>query len=80
MEQLRIGMPPRDAGNPISRLLFGLAAMVIGVSLLAVVLFVILPLVGIIVSASVGGIILRRFAPNRLDAESGRPHAPGRAP
>jgi hypothetical protein len=58
MEQLRIGMPPRDAGNPISRLLFGLAAMVIGMSLLAVVLFVILPLVGIIVSAAVGGIIL----------------------
>src|SRR5689334_25290455 len=58
MEQLRIGLPPRDTGSPVSRLVFGLAAMVIGVSLLATILFVILPLVGIIVSAAVGGIIL----------------------
>ena len=58
MEQLRIGLPPRDASNPVSRLLFGLAAVVVGVSVLAVVLFVILPLVGIIVSAAVGGVIL----------------------
>jgi hypothetical protein len=58
MEQLRIGLPPRDAGNPVSRLLFGLAAMVIGVSVLAVILFVLLPLVGVIVSAAVGGVLL----------------------
>jgi hypothetical protein len=58
MEQLRIGLPPRDAANPLSRLLFGLTAVVVGVSVLAVVLFVILPLVGIIVSAAVGGVIL----------------------
>jgi hypothetical protein len=58
MEQLRIGLPPRDASNPVSRLLFGLAAVVVGISVLAVILFVILPLVGIIVSAAVGGVIL----------------------
>jgi hypothetical protein len=58
MEQLRIGLPPRDAGNPVSRLLFGLAAVAVAVSALAVILFVILPLVGIIVSAAVGGVIL----------------------
>ena len=58
MEQLRIGLPPRDASSPVSRLVFGLAAMVLGVALLALILFVILPLVGIIVSAAVGGMIL----------------------
>jgi hypothetical protein len=58
MEQLRIGLPPRDASNPVSRLLFGLAAVVVGVSVLAVILFVILPLVGIIVSAAIGDVIL----------------------
>ena len=58
MEQLRIGLPPRDASNPVSRLLFGLGAIVVGVSVLALILFVILPLVGIIVSAAVGGVIL----------------------
>ena len=29
MEQLRIGLPPRDASSPVSRLVFGLAAMVL---------------------------------------------------
>lgn len=58
MEQLRITLPPRDAANPLIRLLFGLGAMVVGLAALAVVLFVVLPLVGIIVSAAVGGVIL----------------------
>src|SRR5690349_18413338 len=58
MEQLRIGLPPRDTANPVSRLIFGLAAFVVGVSALALLVFVILPLVGIIVSAAVGGMIL----------------------
>ena len=58
MEQLRITLPPRDAANPLIRLLFGLGAMVVGLAALAMVLFVILPLVGIIVSAAVGGVIL----------------------
>ena len=58
MEQLRITLPPRDAANPLIRLLFGLGAMVVGLAALAVVLFVVLPLVGLIVSAAVGGVIL----------------------
>jgi len=58
MEQLRITLPPRDAANPLVRLLFGLGATVVGLAALAMVLFVFLPLVGIIVSAAVGGVIL----------------------
>ncbi len=58
MQQLRIGLPPRDATNPVSRLVLGLAAVVIGLAVLAVILFVVLPLVGVIVSAAVGGMIL----------------------
>jgi positive regulator of sigma E activity len=38
--------------------LFGLLALAIGLAALAVVLFVVLPLVGIIVSAALGGMIL----------------------
>jgi hypothetical protein len=55
MEQLRLTLPSRDPAHPFARLLFGLLALVIG---LAVLLFVVLPLVGIIVSAAVGGMIL----------------------
>jgi uncharacterized membrane protein len=58
MEQLRLGLPPRDAANLLTRLIFGLVALVAGLGLLAVVLFVVLPLAGIIVSAAVGGAIL----------------------
>lgn len=58
MEQLRLALPPRDAGNPFSRLLLGLGAVVFGLALLAVLILVVLPLVGIIVSAAVGGMIL----------------------
>lgn len=58
MEQLRLGLPPRDAANPLARLLFGMIALVGGLGVLAVVLFVVLPLAGIIVSAAVGGAIL----------------------
>lgn len=58
MEQLRLGFPPRDPSNPVGRLLFGLAALVMGVAAAALVILVILPLLGIIVSAAVGGMIL----------------------
>lgn len=58
MEQLRLSLPPRDAANPLSRLVFGLLAVILGVGALAVLLFVALPLAGIIVSAAVGGMIL----------------------
>jgi hypothetical protein len=58
MEQLRLGFPPRDAGNPLSRLVFGLVTVLLGIAAAAVVLFIALPLAGIIVSAAVGGMIL----------------------
>ena len=58
MEQLRLGLAPRDASGPISRLVFGLGTIVIGLGAAAVVIFVVLPLVGIIVSAAVGGMLL----------------------
>jgi uncharacterized membrane protein len=58
MEQLRLGLPPRDTANPLTRLIFGMVALVAGLGLLAVVLFVVLPLAGIIVSAALGGAIL----------------------
>jgi len=57
MEQLRLGLP-RDAANPLARLLFGLIALLAGLGTLAVLIFVVLPLAGIIVSAAVGGAIL----------------------
>lgn len=58
MEQLRIGFPPPEAANPVSRFVFGLATLLLGIAAAAVVLFVGLPLAGIIVSAAVGGMIL----------------------
>lgn len=58
MEQLRIGFPSPEAANPLSRLVFGLVTLLVGIAAAAVVLFVALPLAGIIVSAAVGGMIL----------------------
>jgi len=58
MEQLRLGFPPSEAANPVSRLVFGLVTLLVGIAAAAVVLFVALPLAGIIVSAAVGGMIL----------------------
>ena len=58
MEQLRIGLPPRDATNPIARLIFALIAIPVVLAIAAAVIFVVLPVLGIIVSAAVGGIIL----------------------
>lgn len=58
MEQLRIGFPPRDAVNPVSRVVFGLASIMLGIAAAAVVLFVGLPIAGIIVSAALGGMLL----------------------
>lgn len=58
MEQLRLGLPPRDAANPLARLLFGVMALLAGLGLLAVLLFLALPLAGIIVSAAVAGALL----------------------
>lgn len=58
MEQLRLGYPGRDAPHPVSRLLFGLGALVVGLAVIAILVFVVLPLLGIIVSAAVGGVLL----------------------
>lgn len=58
MEQLRLGLPPRDASGPVARLAFGLVTIVIGLAAAAVVIFIVLPLLGIIVSAAVGGMLL----------------------
>jgi|KBSMisStaDraftv2_1062788.scaffolds.fasta_scaffold998504_2 uncharacterized membrane protein len=58
MEQLRIGLPPRDATNPIARLIFALIAIPVVLAIVAAVIFVVLPVLGIIVSAALGGIIL----------------------
>jgi hypothetical protein len=58
MEQLRLGFPPRDVANPLSRLVLGLVTVLLGIAAAALVLFVVLPLAGIIVSAAVGGMIL----------------------
>lgn len=58
MEQLRLGLPARDPGNPLSRLLVGLVTIVVGLGVGALVLFVALPIVGIIVSAAIGGVLL----------------------
>ena len=58
MDQLRLGFPPRDASSPVARLVLGLGTIVIGLAAAAVVIFVVLPLVGIIVSAAVGGMLL----------------------
>ncbi|HTS53858.1 MAG TPA: hypothetical protein VMH26_11335 [Burkholderiales bacterium] len=58
MEQLRLGLPPRDTANPIARLMFGLLALVAGLGLIALLLFVVLPVAGLIVSAALGGILL----------------------
>jgi len=58
MEQLRLGLPPRDAVSPLARFFFVVMALVAGLCLLALFLFLALPLAGIIVSAAVGGAIL----------------------
>jgi hypothetical protein len=58
MEQLRLGFPPPEAANLVSRLAFGLVTLLVGIAAAALVLFVALPLAGIIVSAAVGGMIL----------------------
>lgn len=58
MEQLRLGLPPQDAHNPLSRMLFGLLTLVLALGAAALVIFVVLPLLGIIVSAAVGGVLL----------------------
>ncbi len=58
MEQLRLGLPPQDAHNPLSRMLFGSLTAVLGLCAVALAVFVLLPLLGIIVSAAVGGVIL----------------------
>lgn len=58
MEQLRLGLTPHEAGNPLSRLVFGLLTAVIAVAIAALALLVALPVAGIIVSAAVGGLIL----------------------
>jgi hypothetical protein len=59
MQQLRLGVLPEDAAaNPLSRLLVGLITVVLGLGAAALIVLVVLPLVGIILSAAVGGVIL----------------------
>jgi hypothetical protein len=58
MVQLRLGMPPHDAGGPVSRSVFGLLTGLLGVAAAVLLLCVALPVAGIIVSAAVGGLIL----------------------
>jgi hypothetical protein len=58
MEQLRLGFPSRDAGNSFSRLLLGAGTLMVGLAVAAVAVLVVLPVLGIIVSAAVGGAIL----------------------
>ncbi len=58
MEQLRLGFPSREAANPFSRLLLGAVTLLVGLAAALAVAVVLLPLLGIILSAALGGIIL----------------------
>lgn len=58
MVQLRLDLPARDSGKPLSRVVFGALTLVLGLAVAALILFIALPLAGIIVSAALGGILL----------------------
>jgi len=58
MEQLRLGFASRDAGNSFSRVLLGAGTLMVGLAAVAVAVLIVLPVLGIIVSAAVGGAIL----------------------
>ncbi len=58
MQQLRLGYLPRAMPGAGSRVLLAVVGLLLALGAGAVALFVMLPLVGIIVSAAVGGVIL----------------------
>lgn len=59
MHQLRLTtLPSRDIGNPFSRLFISAIGLMAVLMVLSVVVFVLVPIVGVILSAAVGGAIL----------------------
>lgn len=59
MHQLRLAtVHPRDLGNPFSRLLVTAIGLLTALTVLAAVVFVLVPIVGVLLSAAVGGAIL----------------------
>lgn len=59
MHQLRLAtLHPRDIGNPFSRLFVTAIGMLTVLAVLAAVLCVLVPIVGVLLSAAVGGAIL----------------------
>jgi len=59
MHQLRLTrLPAREIGNPFSRLLITAIGLLAVLTVLSIVIFVAVPVVGVILSAAVGGAIL----------------------
>ncbi len=59
MQQLRLTtLQTRDVGNPFSRLLITAMGLLVVITVLAASLFVVVPILGVILSAAVGGVIL----------------------
>jgi hypothetical protein len=59
MHQLRLTtIQSRDVANPLSRLLIGAVGLLVAITAIALLLIVILPLIGVLISAAVGGVIL----------------------
>ena len=59
MQQLRLAtLHTRDLGNPFSRLLTTALGMMVVLTILATVLLIVVPVLGVILSAAVGGVIL----------------------
>lgn len=59
MQQLRLTTAhSQELGNPFSRLLATAIGLLVVITVLATVLFVVIPILGVILSAAVGGVIL----------------------
>lgn len=59
MHQLRLTtLHSRDMGHPFSRLFVTAIGLMTALTVLAIVVFVLVPLIGVILSAAVGGAIL----------------------
>ncbi len=59
MHQFRLTtLQTRDVGNPFSRLFFFAFGLVVVLAAIAIMLFLVVPLLGFILSAAVGGVIL----------------------
>jgi hypothetical protein len=59
MHQLRLTtLASRDIGNPFSRLLLSAFGLIIVLGVIALLLFIVVPILGLILSAAVGGVIL----------------------